>query len=58
MIVKKMFTTRVNPDLLKRLKHLSVEIETPISDLTEEAIEDLLKKKKAKKFEFNAYKSV
>lgn len=47
---KKMFTTRIDPDILKRLKHLAVDVEIPISDLTEEALQDLLKKyeKKAK----------
>lgn len=39
---KKMFATRVDPDLLKKLKHLSVDTEKTISELTEEALEDLL----------------
>jgi len=39
-----MFTTRLNPEILKRLKHLAVDVEIPISNLTEEAISDLLKK--------------
>jgi len=48
---KKMFATRIDPAVLKELKHLSVDAEKPISDLTEEAIRDLLKKydKKNKK---------
>ena len=48
---KKMFATRIDNDLLKKIKHLSVDIEAPISKLLEEAIQDLLKKyeKKAKK---------
>ena len=48
---KKMFSTRIDPTMLKELKHLSIDAEKPISDLTEEAIQDLLKKyeKKAKK---------
>jgi predicted transcriptional regulator len=48
---RKMFATRLSPDLLKRLKHLSVDEEVSISELTEEAILDLLKKyeKKPKK---------
>ena len=39
-----MFTTRIDPDISKRLKHLAVDVEIPISDLTEEALQDLLKK--------------
>ena len=48
---KKMFATRIDPAILKKLKHLSIDAEKPISDLTEEAIKDLLKKyeKKDKK---------
>ena len=41
---QKMFSTRINPAILKELKHLSIDTEKPISDLTEEAIRDLLKK--------------
>ncbi len=44
MSEKKMFATRINPAILKELKHLSIDAETSISDLTEEAIKDLLKK--------------
>ena len=46
-----MIATRVNPAIFKELKHLSIDAEKPISDLTEEAIRDLLKKyeKKGKK---------
>ena len=48
---KEIFTTRIDPDILKRLKNLAVDVEIPISDLTEEALQDLLKKyeKKDKK---------
>jgi len=51
MTDKKMFATRIDPDTLKALKHLAVDTELSIADLTEEAIKDLLKKykKKAKK---------
>lgn len=50
MAEKKMFATRVDNDILKELKHLSVDVEKPITALLEEAINDLLKKyKKAKK---------
>jgi len=50
MADKKMFATRIDNDLLKTLKHLSVDTELPISTLLEEAIRDLLNKheKKAK----------
>lgn len=40
---KKMFATRINTAILKNLKHLSIDAEKPISDLTEEGIRDLLK---------------
>jgi hypothetical protein len=50
MADKKMFSTRIDPDLLKELKHLSVDSEKSLSDLTEEAIKALLDKyKKPKK---------
>ena len=51
MADQKMFSTRMNTDLLKELKHLAVDTEKSISVLTEEAIKELLKKyeKKAKK---------
>ena len=39
-----MFSTRINPAILKELKHLGIDAETPISDLAEEAIRSLLKK--------------
>lgn len=41
---KKMFATRINKQLLKRLKILSVHQEKPINSLLEEAIQELLKK--------------
>ena len=46
-----MFSTRINPAILKELKHLSIDTQTPISEPTQEAIRDLLKKyeKKGKK---------
>ena len=44
MADKKMFATRIDPDLLKHLKHLSVDTELNISDLIEEAVRLLLKK--------------
>ena len=48
MTDKKMFATRIDPDVLKALKHLGVDTEISISDLTEEAIQDLLEKYKKK----------
>jgi len=41
---KKMFATRIDPETLKKLKHLSVDTELPISDLIEEALLDMFKK--------------
>lgn len=38
------FTVRIRPDLMKAVKMLSVEKDTTMSDLIEEAIQDLLKK--------------
>ena len=39
-----MFATRLDPELLKRLKHLSVDTEKNIADLVEEAVRLLLQK--------------
>ena len=44
MSEKKVFSTRINDNLIKALKHLSVDKDSSLSDLLEEAIEDLLKK--------------
>lgn len=41
---EKMFSTRIDTELIKRLKHLAVDTELPISKLTEEAIRTLLEK--------------
>lgn len=48
---KKMFTTQVNNDLLKEFKKLAIDLERPINDILEEAMQDFLKKceKKPKK---------
>ena len=43
-MAEKMFSTRIDTGLIKRLKHLAVDAEKPISKLTEEAIKDLLEK--------------
>ena len=44
LMEKKMFSTRMNLDLLKRAKKLAVDLERPLNDLLEEAIRDLLGK--------------
>jgi predicted transcriptional regulator len=51
MAEKKVFSTRVDDDLIKKLKHLAVDEDASLGNLLEEAIGDLLKKyeKKAKK---------
>ena len=41
---KKIFSTRVDRDRIKALKHLSVDTGRSLGDLLEEAIQDLLKK--------------
>lgn len=41
---KKMFSTRVDQDLLKRIKHLAIDEDRSLSELVEEALQDLLKK--------------
>ena len=48
---KKIFSTRVDEDRIKELKHLAVDAGKSLGTLLEEAIQDLLKKydKKGKK---------
>jgi len=48
---KKIFSTRVDEDRIKELKHLAVDTDKSLGTLLEEAIQDLLKKyeKKVKK---------
>ena len=48
---KKVFSTRVDEDRIKDLKHLAVDAEKSLGNLLEEAIHDLIKKyeKKVKK---------
>ena len=41
---KKMFTTRINIEILKRSKKLAIDLDRPLNDLLEEALQDLLKK--------------
>jgi predicted HicB family RNase H-like nuclease len=45
---KKMFATRIDADLHKALKLLSVKAEISISQLAEEAFKDLIKKHEKK----------
>jgi predicted transcriptional regulator len=42
-IKREIFSTRINPDLVKQLKHLAVDGGRPLNDLLEEAIALLLK---------------
>ena len=44
MSAKKTFSTRVDADCLKALKHLAVDEDKSIGTLLEEAIEDIVKK--------------
>jgi predicted transcriptional regulator len=45
---RKMFATRIDPQLIKSLKMLAVKQEKPNNHLLEEAIKDLLKKYRQK----------
>lgn len=49
MSTKKIFSTRIDDERLKALKHLSVDTDESLGTLLEEAIEDLIKKYKKKK---------
>ena len=44
---RKTYSMRVRPDIIKSLRMLAVEKEVTMSQLIEEAIQDLLKKEKA-----------
>jgi predicted transcriptional regulator len=44
MAQKKVFSTRINEDRIKELKHLAVDTDRSLGDLLEEAIQDLVKK--------------
>jgi predicted transcriptional regulator len=46
---KKTFSTRIDQDKLKALKHLAVDLDKSLGVLLEEAISDLLKKYKRKR---------
>jgi predicted transcriptional regulator len=41
---KKVFSTRVDEDLIKKLKHLAVDKDESLGNLLDEAMTDLLKK--------------
>lgn len=41
---KRTFSTRVDDDLLKALKHLAVDTDKSLGELLEEAISELIKK--------------
>ena len=45
---KKVFSTRVDEDRIKELKHLAVDADKSLGTLLEEAIQDLVKKYKKK----------
>ncbi len=49
MSTKKTFSTRIDADRLKALKHLAVDEDKSIGTLLEEAIDDLIKKFENKK---------
>jgi predicted transcriptional regulator len=49
MSTKKTFSTRIDDERLKALKHLAVDTDKSLGALLEEAIEDLIRKHKKKK---------
>lgn len=49
MAQKKTFSTRIDQDVLKALKHLAVDLDKSLGVLLEEAIRDLIKKYKTRK---------
>jgi predicted transcriptional regulator len=49
MSKKRTFSTRIDQDKLKALKHLAVDLDKSLGVLLEEAISDLLKKYKSQK---------
>ena len=48
MTDKRIFSTRVDEDRIKELKHLAVDTGKSLGNLLEEAIQDLVKKYKKK----------
>lgn len=47
-VERQQFGARVNPEMIKKLKHLAVDKGVSFNILVEEALEDLLKKYKQK----------
>ena len=43
-MARKIITTSIEIDLIKKLKYLAVDTDKPLNELHEEAIEDLIKK--------------
>jgi predicted transcriptional regulator len=48
-VMKKQSGVRLDPELIKSLKHLAIDLDKSFNSLVEEAIEDLLKKYSSKK---------
>jgi hypothetical protein len=48
-ITRDVFSTRLNPELVKRMKYLGADEKKPLNVLLEEAIEMLLKSRQKKK---------
>ena len=46
---RKVFSTRIDDDRIKDLKHLAVDTERSLGSLLEEAIQDIVKKYKTKR---------
>ncbi len=46
---RQQFGLRLDPQLMRELKHLSVDEQKQLNELTEEALRDLLKKYREKK---------
>jgi len=47
MADRKTYSVRVQPDIMKSLKMVAVEKEVTVSELLEEAIQDLVKKERS-----------
>jgi len=48
-MTRKNLSTRIENDLQKSIKKLAIDLEKPLNDLLEEAIQDLLKKYETRK---------
>lgn len=48
-MTRKNLSTRIENDLQKSIKKLAIDLEKPLNDLLEEAIEDLLQKYETQK---------